>query len=47
MGFLSKILDRPANEKPFLVLPVGYPKEPLYVPDIKRKKLEDIAEFFE
>ena len=47
MGFLSKILDRPANEKPFLVLPVGYPKEPVYVPDIKRKKLEDIAKFFE
>lgn len=42
MNFLSKLLDRPANEKPFLLLPVGYPKDPTYVPDIERKRLEEI-----
>ncbi len=47
MGFLTKILDRPVNEKPFLLLPVGYPKEPLYVPDINRKSLNDISVFYE
>ncbi len=47
MAFLSKILDRPVNEKPFLLLPVGYPKEPLYVPDISRKNLDNISVFYE
>lgn len=42
MNFLSKILNRPANEKPFLLLPVGYPKEEVYVPHIERKKLNEI-----
>lgn len=46
MNFLSEILKRPAYEKPFLVLPVGYPKEETFVPDIQRKKLEEIAVFF-
>ncbi|MFA7420097.1 MAG: nitroreductase family protein [Melioribacteraceae bacterium] len=43
MGFLSKILDRPENERPFLILVVGYPKPNTQVPDIKRKALEEIA----
>jgi nitroreductase len=47
MRFLSKILNRPDNERPFLLLPVGYAKVPAYIPDIHRKKLEDIAEFYE
>jgi nitroreductase len=47
MHFLSEILNRPDNERPFLLLPVGYAKEPAYVPDIKRKGLEDIAVFYE
>ena len=47
MRFLSKILNRPDNERPFLLLPVGYAKVPAYIPDINRKKLEDIAEFYE
>ena len=42
MNFLAKILERPSNEKPFLLLPVGYPKEETYVPDIERKTLEEI-----
>ncbi|MDQ3389709.1 MAG: nitroreductase family protein [Gemmatimonadota bacterium] len=42
MGFLSEILGRPANEKPFLVLPVGYPAEDARVPDLVRKPLDEI-----
>lgn len=42
MNFLSKILQRPANEKPFLLLPIGYPKAETFVPDIDRKRLEEI-----
>lgn len=47
MRFLTKILNRPDNERPFLLLPIGYPKQPAYVPDINRKPLEEIAEFYE
>ncbi len=47
MRFLSEILNRPDNERPFLLLPVGYAKEPAYVPDIHRKELKDIAVFYE
>lgn len=36
MGFLNEILDRPAREKPFLLLVVGYPKQDAKVPDIRR-----------
>jgi hypothetical protein len=42
MNFLSLILQRPANEKPFLLVPVGYAKEESYVPAIERKDLEKI-----
>jgi len=47
MNFLEKILERPQNEKAFLLLPVGYPKQPVYVPDLKRKSLDEIAVFYE
>ncbi|MDP3580762.1 MAG: nitroreductase family protein [Ignavibacteria bacterium] len=43
MSFLNKILDRPATERPFLILVVGYPKEGACVPAIKRKPLEEVA----
>lgn len=43
MGFLSGLLERPPNEKAFLVLPVGYPAPDARVPDIKRLPLSDIA----
>lgn len=43
MNFLSRLLDRPVNEKPFLLLPIGYLKKETYVPDIERKKLEEIV----
>ncbi len=45
MGFLGKVLDRPANERPFLILVVGYPAADAVVPDICRKPLDDIATF--
>jgi nitroreductase len=45
MGFLNKILDRPAHEKPFLILVVGYPAKDALVPDIKRKSLEEFTAF--
>jgi len=47
MNFLAKILDRPSYERAFLILPVGYPQIPAYVPDIDRKKLEDFAVFYD
>jgi nitroreductase len=43
MGFLSRILRRPANEKPYLLLPVGFPAEDAEVPEIKKKGLEEIV----
>ena len=43
MNFLNKILARPKNEKPFLLLVVGYPKEGTKVPNIKRKEFNEIA----
>lgn len=43
MGFLNDILGRPANERPFLLLVVGYPAEDALVPDITKKPLRDIT----
>ena len=43
MGFLSDLLDRPENERAFLVMPVGYPANDAKVPDLTRKALEEIA----
>ena len=47
MSFLAEILKRPENERAFLLLPIGFPKEPAYVPDIHRKALDEVAEFYE
>ena len=46
MKFLNKILDRPDNERPFLLLVVGYPATNARVPDIPRKRLEQIPTFY-
>lgn len=46
MNFLIKILNRPENERPFLLLPVGYPADEVYVPDIKRKSLEEVVVYY-
>lgn len=45
MGFLNTILNRPPNEKPYLLLVVGYPAEGALVPDIGKKPLSEIATF--
>ena len=42
MGFVSEILERPANERPFILIPVGYPAQDSPVPDITRKPLDEI-----
>jgi len=47
MNFLARLLDRPGNERPFLLLPVGFPEFPAYVPDIKRKQLDEMAIFYQ
>lgn len=43
MAFLSQLLERPPNEKPFLVMPVGYPAPDARVPDLTRKPLSEIS----
>jgi len=43
MGFLNSILDRPQNERPFLLLVVGYPAEDALVPDINKKAYSEIV----
>ena len=45
MNFLNDILGRPSNERPFLLLVVGYPGKNTKVPDINRKELTEIASF--
>ncbi len=45
MNFLNEILGRPNNERPFLLLVVGYPAKDAKVPDIQKKKLSEIITF--
>lgn len=45
MGFLNELLDRPTNERPFLLLVVGFPAEEARVPRISKKALDEIATF--
>ena len=42
MDFLTKLLNRPSNERPFLLIPVGFPGNEATVPDIKRKTKEEV-----
>jgi hypothetical protein len=42
MGFLAEILGRPKNERPYLLIPVGYPAPDATVPQIERKALDDV-----
>jgi nitroreductase len=46
MRFLTRILDRPDNERPFILFPVGYPSEDCQVPDISKKALDDVTTWF-
>jgi nitroreductase len=43
MAFLSQILGRPQNERPFILFPVGYPADDATVPDLTRKGLEEVS----
>lgn len=43
MAFLSRLLQRPENERPFAMLPIGYPAPDCTVPDIVRKSLADVV----
>ena len=45
MAFLNSILGRPDNERPFVLLVVGYPVPDAQVPNIQRKSLNQIASF--
>ncbi|PJF38495.1 MAG: nitroreductase family protein, partial [Phototrophicales bacterium] len=42
MKFLSELLKRPDNERPFVLIPVGYPAEDACVPKISKKSLDEI-----
>lgn len=43
MNFLSRLLNRPENEKPFLLLPVGYAADECWVPQLKKKTINDVS----
>ena len=45
MGFLSELLHRPANEKPYMLFPVGYPADEAMVPDLERKSLAELVQW--
>jgi iodotyrosine deiodinase len=47
MNFLSEILKRPANEKPYLLLPIGFPAADATVPNIKKKDSSEVIFYFE
>jgi iodotyrosine deiodinase len=42
MAFLTKLLGRPANERPFVLFPIGYPEPGCLVPDLARKPIEEV-----
>lgn len=44
MGFLSEILERPKNERPYLLIPVGYPASGATIPAIEKKALEEVMQ---
>ena len=46
MNFLTKLLNRPENEKPFLLIPIGYPAKNTMVPDLKRKDENEVIHYF-
>lgn len=46
MNFLEKLLDRPENEKAFLLIPIGYPAENASVPSLERKAKEQVLEIY-
>jgi iodotyrosine deiodinase len=47
MAFLNRILARPANEKPYILFPIGYPAAGAQVPNLTRKPLGAVSSWFE
>lgn len=47
MNFLGKVLDRPSNERAYILFPVGYAKEKVFVPNLDRKQIEEVSHFYE
>lgn len=47
MKFLTELLNRPKNERPFLLIPVGYPNKDAQVPDLERKPAEEVLAWYE
>lgn len=47
MNFLAKVLDRPSNERAYILFPVGYPKKEVFVPNIERKLINEVSCFYE
>jgi nitroreductase len=45
MTFLRDILGRPANEKPYMLIPVGHPADDCLVPDLVRKPLSEAMQW--
>ena len=43
MNFLTGLLGRPSNERPFILFPIGYPADDCLVPDLRRKSLEEVS----
>ena len=44
MGFLEKICRRPKNERAYLLIPIGYPKDETKIPDLRKKRYNEYAE---
>ena len=42
MAFLTRVLGRPDNERPFVMFPIGYPLPGVKVPDFDRKSLDEV-----
>lgn len=47
MNFLREVLGRPDHERPYMVIPMGYPAEDCTVPDLERKTLDEISVILE
>ena len=45
MGFLSELLGRPSNEKPYILFPVGFPADDASVPDLPRKAFDELVQW--
>lgn len=47
MNFIAKALNRPENERPFLLIPVGFPSKEAKIPVLERKSVSEIVEFYD